>query len=261
MSNNLPNLYMPYEILGDSRLSLRQIRVLMAIFSWRKGNTNLARISRDMISKRTGYPLTRVSNITTQLEKLGWIEKKGNGGKSQWCQYKVKELRDYKDKNSNGDQNGNHDQNGNETVTDSVSQTVTDSGTGIDTGINTVKEQSKKIYKKNDLSNKKDIYTQRQIDEIENFKPNKASSDRLKLVDGCESLNDKELELLVSDFRDRMKERKSNWKDIQAQFRSYVCNGWVKPKKLKKGTVGGKSSVNKQLLAMKIEQGKQRALE
>ena len=143
---------MPYEILGDSRLSLRQIRVLMAIFSWRKGNTNLARISRDMISKRTGYPLTRVSNITTQLEKLGWIEKKGNGGKSQWCQYKVKELRDYKDKNSNGDQNGNHDQNGNETVTDSVSQTVTDSGTGIDTGINTVKEQSKKIYKKIDLS-------------------------------------------------------------------------------------------------------------
>ena len=121
---------------------------------------------------------------------------------------------------------------------------------------------NKKDYSnKNDLSNKKDIYTQRQIDEIENFKPNKASSDRLKLVDGCESLNDKELELLVSDFRDRMKERKSNWKDIQAQFRSYVCNGWVKPKKLKKGTVGGKSSVNKQLLAMKIEQGKQRALE
>jgi hypothetical protein len=121
---------------------------------------------------------------------------------------------------------------------------------------------NKKDYSnKNDLSNKKDIYTQRQIDEIENFKPNKASSDRLKLVDGCESLNDKEIELLVSDFRDRMKERKSKWKDIQAQFRSYVCNGWVKPKKLKKGTVDSKSSVNKQLLAMKIERGKQRALE
>ena len=34
-------------------------------------------------------------------------------------------------------------------------------------------------------------------------------------------------------------------------------NGWVKPKKLKKGTVDGKSSVDKQLLAMKIEQDKQ----
>jgi len=150
MSNNLPNLYMPYEILGDNRLTLRQIRVLMAIFSWRKSNTNIARISREMISERTGYPLTRVSNITTQLEKLGWIEKKGNGGKSKWCQYKVKELRDYKSKNSNGEHNGNHDQNSNDTVTDSVSQTMTDSDTGIDT-VNTGKEQYKKIYKKENL--------------------------------------------------------------------------------------------------------------
>ena len=140
MSNNLPNLYMPYEILGDNRLTLRQIRVLMAIFSWRKSNTNIARISREMISERTGYPLTRVSNITTQLEKLGWIEKTGNGGKSKWCQYKVKELRDYKSKNSNGERNGNHGRNSNDTVTNSVSQTMTDSDTGIDT-VNTGKEQ------------------------------------------------------------------------------------------------------------------------
>ena len=77
------------------------------------------------------------------------------------------------------------------------------------------------------------------------------------MVDGCESLNVKELELLVSDFRDRMKERKSDWKDIQAQFRSYVTQGWIKPKKLKKGTVIGKSSINKQRLLMQIEQEKQ----
>jgi len=100
-----------------------------------------------------------------------------------------------------------------------------------------------------------------QIDEIENFKPNAISLDRLKMVDGCESLNDKELELLVSDFRDRMKERKSKWKDIQAQFRSYVTNGWIKPKKLKKGTVDSKTSIEKQLLQMKINQDKQWRLE
>lgn len=117
---------------------------------------------------------------------------------------------------------------------------------------------NKKDYSnKKDYPNKNNKHTQRQPDEIENFKPNQSSLDRLKVVDGCESLNNQELELLVSDFRDRMKERKSDWKDIQAQFRSYVTQGWIKPKKLKKGTVIGKSSINKQRLLMQIEQEKQ----
>ena len=140
MSNFQPNfLFLPYEILSDDRLSLRQIRVLMAILSWRKKNTNLSRISREMISERTGYPLTRVSNITTQLEKLGWISKKGNGGKSQWCEYTIKDVEKLIAHKSNGDQNGNHDQNGNDTVTETVTSGVTNSDTGIDTGISTVK--------------------------------------------------------------------------------------------------------------------------
>ena len=121
---------------------------------------------------------------------------------------------------------------------------------------------NKKDYSnKNNLSNKNNKHIQRQLNEIENFKPNATSLERLKMVDGCESLNDKELELLVSDFKDRMKERKSDWKDIQAQFRSYVTQGWIKPKKLKKGTVDSKTSIEKQLLQMKISQDKQRRLE
>lgn len=121
---------------------------------------------------------------------------------------------------------------------------------------------NKKDYSnKNNLSNKNNKHIQRRLNEIENFKPNATSLERLKMVDGCESLNDKELELLVSDFRDRMKERKSDWKDIQAQFRSYATQGWIKPKKLKKGTVDSKTSIEKQLLQMKINQNKQRTLE
>ena len=119
----------------------------------------------------------------------------------------------------------------------------------------------KDYFNKNNLSNKNNKHIQRRLNEIENFKPNATSLERLKMVDGCESLNDKELELLVSDFKDRMKERKSEWKDIQAQFRSYVTQGWIKPKKLKKGTVDSKTSIEKQLLQMKINQNKQRTLE
>ena len=121
---------------------------------------------------------------------------------------------------------------------------------------------NKKDYSnKNNLSNKNNKHIQRRLNEIENFKPNATSLERLKMVDGCESLNDKELELLVSDFKDRMKERKSDWKDIQAQFRSYVTQGWIKPKKIKKGTVDSKTSIEKQLLQMKISEDKQRRLE
>ena len=152
----IPNLYLPPEIMTDDRLTLRHIRVLMAIFSWRKANTNLARVSRQMIADRTGYPLSRISTITTELEGLGWIKKSGNGGKSQWTEYRVRELQNFKkkdkskgDQNGNGYQNGNGNQNGNETVTDSVTQTVTKTVRGIDTGVITGKEQAntnKKIF-------------------------------------------------------------------------------------------------------------------
>lgn len=156
MTEQIPNLYLPAEIMTDDRLTLRQIRVLMAIFSWRKTNTNLARVSRQMISDRTGYPLSRISTITTELESLGWIKKKGNGGKSQWVEYRVRELKNFKKtkktkqnsndyQNGNGNQNGNGYQNGNKTVTNSVTQTVTKTVRGIDTGVNTVIVQEEYI--------------------------------------------------------------------------------------------------------------------
>ena len=115
----------------------------------------------------------------------------------------------------------------------------------------------KDSFSKKDSSNKKNINTEAMLFEIDNFEPDDASINRVKKTEGCESLNANELENLVEDFKDRMTERQSRWTNIQSQFRTYVTNGWVTPKKLKKGTVDGKSSVDKQLLAMKIEQDKQ----
>jgi hypothetical protein len=112
----------------------------------------------------------------------------------------------------------------------------------------------KDSFNKKDSSNKKDINTQAMLLEIDSFVPNEASINRVKKTPGCESLNPSELELLIEDFKDRMSERQSSWSNIQSQFRTYVSNGWVTPKKLKKGTVDGKSSIEKQLLAMKIKQ-------
>jgi hypothetical protein len=161
----------PFEILSDERLTLRHIRTLLAIFSWRKKNTSTARVSREMLSERTGYPVTRVSQITSELEQMGWLKKTGNGGKSQWSEYQICDIETSLNSNqngngiepSNGNQNGNGYQigngyqngnqtvtdldsngyqNGNQTVTDLDSngyqngnQTVTKTVRGIDTGI------------------------------------------------------------------------------------------------------------------------------
>lgn len=167
--SKLPDyLILPYEILSDERLTLRHIRVLMAIFSWRKKSTGLARVSRTLLAERTNYPLTRISKITSELVKLGWIQKVGNGGKSQWSEYIIKDVSEYffspkntnQDDSSNGYQNGNGNQfgngnqngncldgsngyqNGNQTVTDSVTQTVTKTVTPIDTVVNNSSKNS-----------------------------------------------------------------------------------------------------------------------
>jgi hypothetical protein len=145
----------PFELLSDERLTLRHIRTLLAIFSWRKKNTSTARVSREMLSERTGYPLSRISNLTTELEQMGWLKKIGNGGKSQWSEYQICDIESTlnSDQNSNRIEPSNSDQNGNgiepsngyqignQTVTDLDSngdrignQTVTKSVTGIDTG-------------------------------------------------------------------------------------------------------------------------------
>lgn len=130
MERNPQFIFAPYEILQDTRLSLRQIRVLLAILSWRKRNTNLARVSRAILSEKTGYPPQRISQITSQLVKLGWLEKHGNGGRSQWIEYEVSAQ--------NGDQFGNGNQFGIETDTESVTQKVAETVTPIDTATSTV---------------------------------------------------------------------------------------------------------------------------
>lgn len=137
-----PFILMPVEALMDDRLTLRELRTLMAICSWRKSNTNIARVSREMLADRTGYSKQRVSTATTSLVQKGWITKLGDGGRGKWSHYALNDLDDMMHslqsgngqskndtKNGNGSQNGNGYQNGNETVTESGTKTVTESGT------------------------------------------------------------------------------------------------------------------------------------
>ncbi|OFV47338.1 hypothetical protein HMPREF3179_08580 [Oligella sp. HMSC09E12] len=133
-------IILPFDILQDDRLTLRQIRVLMAILSWRKKNTNVSAISREMIAERTGYQLARISAITAELEKLGWIKKEGNGGRSKWIRYQICEV----NLNQNQDLSDIETVPELETVPDS--ETVTDLNlNGTQIGIKTVPKSGTRI--------------------------------------------------------------------------------------------------------------------
>ncbi len=79
----------PIEIALDDRLSKTQIRVLLAILSFRNKNTNLCWPSREQIQERCGLDVHKISNATTALVELGWLNKVGNGGNSRRCTYEV----------------------------------------------------------------------------------------------------------------------------------------------------------------------------
>ncbi len=81
-----------------------------------------------------------------------------------------------------------------------------------------------------DSSNNKDIHTeqaQTQDQIIDSFYPNETSTNVLRTK--CPKISKRQALDMIEAFKDKMRTRKSEWKDIQAQFRSHVRGGWVKP--------------------------------
>ena len=126
---------MPIEVFMDDRLSKTEIRVLGAILSWRKSDTNLRWPTRDQISERTNLPVCKISTATTSLVKLGWLKKEGNGGKSTPSKYYLtvpdiaKKVTDSVTVSQPKKVTDSVTLTDSVTVTDSVTQTVTDSVT------------------------------------------------------------------------------------------------------------------------------------
>lgn len=61
--------------MADHRLTLIEVRVLMALFSYRGKNTNLVWPSRTQLSARCGYAEGTISNATKSLISKGWLRK------------------------------------------------------------------------------------------------------------------------------------------------------------------------------------------
>lgn len=85
----IPFSMVPIEAARDHRLSASDYRVLIAILSFRKKNTDTAAVSREWLGQRAAYHPNSISRITKRLQALGWIEKTGDGGRCQWSEYRV----------------------------------------------------------------------------------------------------------------------------------------------------------------------------
>ncbi|MBI5922033.1 MAG: helix-turn-helix domain-containing protein [Betaproteobacteria bacterium] len=81
--------YMPIEVFLDKRITLEQLRVLGALFSFRGKDSNTVFPSRKAIAKRCGMHQSNISTATTALERLGWLTKIGKGGFSKATRYTI----------------------------------------------------------------------------------------------------------------------------------------------------------------------------
>jgi len=190
----------------------------MAICSWRKSNTNLARISRKMISDRTGYSLTRISNITTELVALGWLKKSGNLGKKQWSEYEIKDL-DLKKIPVPKSGTTPVPKSGTTPVPKSGTTPVPKSGTSIDTKvIDTIVIDTVKI-------NKKITYAQK----VKTFKPSTATTISFKKM--YPNLKKPDYLEIIKQFKDQALNRGKPFKDLNAGMRNYIKRKYIEPVK------------------------------
>jgi len=80
----------PIEMLADRRLTLWHMRVLIALLSFRAKNTDHVWPSREALAERCGgMHANNVTKVTSELCKLGWLTKIGDGGRSRSARYRI----------------------------------------------------------------------------------------------------------------------------------------------------------------------------
>lgn len=84
-----PFAIVPFEAALDHRLGAKHYRVLIAILSFRRANSDTVYPFRETLAERCGYTVNTVSRVTNDLARLGWLVKVGNGGRNRPAQYRV----------------------------------------------------------------------------------------------------------------------------------------------------------------------------
>lgn len=119
---------LPIEVLRDTRLTLRDLRVLIALYGF-KDRFGCCWPSRGLLAALTGLPLPRISVATTRLVSLGWVRKEGSGGRSRSCRYWLRVPETVTESVT-------VTETATKTDTDPVTQTVAETVTGIEQTMN-----------------------------------------------------------------------------------------------------------------------------
>lgn len=82
-----PFAVVPLEVIADDRLSKIQLRVLLALLTFRNNGHDMVWPHRSTLAKRCGYSERVITRATTELCALGWLEKTGKGGFGKPCLY------------------------------------------------------------------------------------------------------------------------------------------------------------------------------
>ena len=128
----------PIQAIQDSRLTLEQLRVLIALLSFGNKDGGSVWPKRALIAERTGMHPANISAATSALVKLGWLEKVGKGGFSKSACYTLKLPTTVADQATVVDS---------ATVARSATNTVAHSATRKEQTIEQTKEQTK-TYKR-----------------------------------------------------------------------------------------------------------------
>ncbi|MCG8071588.1 MAG: helix-turn-helix domain-containing protein [Candidatus Thiodiazotropha taylori] len=73
-------VFAPIEVISDHRLGRIELRVLLALYSFRGKHDDCVYPHRETIAQRCGYTVGTVSTAITALIKHGWIERKQSRG-------------------------------------------------------------------------------------------------------------------------------------------------------------------------------------
>jgi len=85
-----PLSILPAAIGLDPKLTKRQLRVLIVLYSFRSNtNGNVVWPRRQRLAGLLGWSLTRVSDVTAELVEMGYLKKSGDGGRSRSVRYEL----------------------------------------------------------------------------------------------------------------------------------------------------------------------------
>lgn len=132
----------PIQVIQDSRLTLEQLRVLIALLSFGSKYGGSVWPKRALIAERTGMHPANISAATSALVKLGWLEKVGRGGFSKSACYTLKLPTTVADQATVVD-SATVAHSATNTVADSATSTVAHSATRKEQTIEQTKEQTK----------------------------------------------------------------------------------------------------------------------